>query len=156
MYTIIEMNDTNRSDVKDLFIEEWEDDFMVTRGNVIKFDDLKGYVAVEFGEILGFITYNEYENETEITSLNSYREKNGIGNALLKTVINVSVQRDVDRVFLITTNDNHYAMKYYQRIGFSMCNLYVGAVNETRKIKDIPLYNDFIMVEHEIELEMRF
>lgn len=58
-------------------------------------------------------------------------------------------------MWLITTNDNTNALRFYQKRGFMMTNLYVDAVKEARKIKqEIPLVGyDNIAILHEIQLE---
>ena len=62
----------------------------------------------------------------------------------------------VMRVFLITTNDNMHALRYYQKRGSELVAVHRGAVNESRKIKpSIPLTGmDGIPLRDEIELEM--
>ena len=60
------------------------------------------------------------------------------------------------RVWLITTNDNTYAIRFYQKRGFDMAAIHRNAINESRKIKpQIPLTGfDKIPILHEIEFEM--
>ncbi len=157
MIKVRNMKQVDFEEVRAFFSDRWAGEFMVTRGTVHKLEDLSGFVAFDQDEIVGLITYNMNEGELEITSLDSLIEKKGIGTTLLKTVINLGISNDVDRVFLITTNDNIYAMKFYQRIGFSLCAFYKDAVQITRTLKpDIPLANDFIKIEHELEFEMKF
>ena len=60
-----------------------------------------------------------------------------------------------DRVWLITTNDNVHAMRFYQLKGFDMVAFHEDAVNKAREKKpEIPKIGHFgIEVEHEIEFE---
>ena len=60
-------------------------------------------------------------------------------------------------LWLITTNDNTRALRFYQRRGFQMTQVYWHAVAEARKIKpEISLVSDDgIPIEHEIELVYR-
>ena len=92
----------------------------------------------------------------EILSLDSLREKNGIGTALINKVIEVAKNKDCTRIKLITTNDNLSALRFYQKRGFEMARLYRNAVEESRIVKpQIPLTGeDGIPIRHEIELEM--
>jgi hypothetical protein len=60
-------------------------------------------------------------------------------------------------LWLISTNDNLNALKFYQKRGFSLVKLYKNAVNETRKkIKpEIPLIGENgIPIRDEVELEI--
>ena len=60
------------------------------------------------------------------------------------------------RVWLITTNDNCTALRFYQRREFDMVAFYRDAVREVRRLKgEIPdLGLDNIPLRHEIELEL--
>jgi RimJ/RimL family protein N-acetyltransferase len=60
------------------------------------------------------------------------------------------------RVWLITTNDNTHAIRYYQKRGFDLVAIHRNAIDASRKIKpQIPLTGfDGIPILHEIEFEM--
>lgn len=59
-----------------------------------------------------------------------------------------------NRVWLITSNDNVEALRFYQRRGYRITAVYPGAIDEARKIKPaIPLIgNHGIEIHDEIEL----
>lgn len=61
------------------------------------------------------------------------------------------------RLWLITTNDNTIALRFYQRRGFDLVALHRDAVTRARaELKpSIPLEIDGIPLRHELELEMR-
>jgi len=109
------------------------------------------------GEVKGIITYNIENNECEIVSLDSLCENVGIGSALINQVVNEAKINGCRRVWLITTNDNTHAIRYYQKRGFDMVAIHRNAVKESRKIKpQIPMTGfDGIPILHEIEFEMR-
>lgn len=56
--------------------------------------------------------------ECEIISLDSLIENQGIGTKLIEKVIETARQHQCKRIWLITTNDNIKAIRYYQRRGF--------------------------------------
>jgi ribosomal protein S18 acetylase RimI-like enzyme len=60
------------------------------------------------------------------------------------------------RVWLVTTNDNTYAIRFYQKQGFNICNIYLNTINKSRELKpEIPLKGfDDIPILHEIEFEL--
>ena len=60
------------------------------------------------------------------------------------------------KVFLVTTNDNTRAMRFYQKNGFRMAAVRIDAMEESRKRKPlIPIFGmDGIAIEHEIVFEM--
>jgi N-acetylglutamate synthase-like GNAT family acetyltransferase len=75
---------------------------------------------------------------------------------LINAVLGEARKQNCGRVFLITTNDNMQALRFYQKRGFELVAVHRGAVNESRKIKpSISLIgNDGIPLRDEIELEM--
>lgn len=74
---------------------------------------------------------------------------------LIDKVIEEAKEHKCKRVWLITTNDNTHAIRFYQRRGFNFRGLYINAIQESRKIKpQIPLLGmDDIPIMHEIEFE---
>ncbi|MDZ5608870.1 GNAT family N-acetyltransferase [Bacillus pseudomycoides] len=135
--------------------ENWRSTLMVSRGRAHHLDQLPGFVASEDNRIVGIITYEMKENNCEIVSLDSLKEKKGIGTKLVECVIDIAKKQCCKKVWLITTNDNTNALRFYQKRGFMMTNLYTDAVKEARKIKrEIPLIGyDNIAILHEIQLE---
>ena len=89
-------------------------------------------------------------------SLDSLTEKQGIGTALLNMVIQKAKEKDIQKIILITTNDNINAIRFYQRRGFDMVNLYRNMLDVSRKPKpEIPFIGENeIPLRHEIEFEM--
>ncbi|NLJ25121.1 MAG: GNAT family N-acetyltransferase, partial [Firmicutes bacterium] len=68
----------------------------------------------------------------------------------------VAADKGCKRVWVITTNDNVAAIRFYQLRGFSLVALYRNALEEARKLKpEIPLIGiDGIPVRDEVELEI--
>lgn len=92
----------------------------------------------------------------EILSLDSLRENQGIGSALVDLAVQEARDQKCRRVVLITTNDNIRALRFYQRRGFDMSNFYRNAMDLARKLKPgIPAVGENqIPLRHEIEFEM--
>ncbi|MEW5718069.1 MAG: GNAT family N-acetyltransferase, partial [Chloroflexota bacterium] len=80
----------------------------------------------------------------------------GIGSALIDAVKLRARQAGCKRLWLITTNDNLTALRFYQKRGFTLAALHRNALEESRKIKpEIPLVGEHgIPLRDEIELEM--
>jgi len=117
-----------------------------------------GFVAVKNEKYLGLITYDIKKKECQITSLNSIVERKGVGTALVERVKKVAKKLRCKRLWLTTTNDNVDALRFYQKIGFSLKALYPNAVTYARKkLKpEIPLIGDYgIPLKDEIELEIK-
>ncbi|HET7656924.1 MAG TPA: GNAT family N-acetyltransferase [Bacillales bacterium] len=153
---ITEINDSIRPNIRDFFTTNWGSAIMVSRGKSHRIDELPGFVAMEANHLLGLITYNIEDEECEIVSLDSLVKNQGVGSRLLECVVKMAEEKRSRRVWLITSNDNLHAMRFYQKRGFNMVALYVNAINAARKIKpEIPKFgNDGIPLRHEIEFEL--
>jgi ribosomal protein S18 acetylase RimI-like enzyme len=142
--------------LRQLWIEHWGGDFMVTCGNIYRPEQLEGFVIEDGDEWIGLLSFIIVDNELEVTSLDSLREGQGIGSKLLNQAIEEARARNCRRIFLITTNDNLNALGFYQKRGFSLVKIYRHALDESRKLKpNIPLIGmNNIPLRDEIELEM--
>ncbi len=146
----------NRDEVNQFISSHWFSMSMVVRGKVVDMTELDGFVVYDSKEIIGLVTYRVKGHECEIMSMDSLKEKQGIGTSLVKKVIEKAKSLGCTRLKLITTNDNIYALKFYQKLGFDMTNLYRNALDLSRKLKpSIPLTGNFdIPLKHEIEFEL--
>lgn len=147
----------HREWVREMMRREWGSEVMVSRGVLFRPAEHAGFLAVTADdECVGLITYHLQGNICEITLLNSLREGTGIGNALIEAVKQTVKQAGGQRLWLITTNDNLHALRFYQKRGFVLVALYPNALAESRKLKpEIPLIgNDGIPLRDEIELEL--
>jgi ribosomal protein S18 acetylase RimI-like enzyme len=136
--------------------QNWGDEFIVAHGVTYHPDALDGFVAFEEEEWIGEVTWAFSGDDCEIVSLDSQREGQGIGAALINAVLEEARKRNCKRVFLITTNDNLNALGFYQKRGFTLVKIYPNALDETRKLKpNVPLIGmNNIPLRDEIELEM--
>ncbi|WP_139492383.1 GNAT family N-acetyltransferase [Brevibacillus dissolubilis] len=157
-FEVKEIDESLRPQIVSFITESWGSPIMVSRGIAHSIDQLPGYVALENGEIRGLITYRIQQHECEIVSLDSLVENQGLGSRLTALVEETAQRQGCHRVWLITSNDNTHAIRFYQKRGFTMCALHLHAINEARKIKpQIPLIGyDGIPIEHEVELEKAF
>lgn len=146
----------NRQQINDFINSRWFSTDMVVRGELVDMTLLDGFALYDNEAIIGLVTYRIQDKECEIMSLDSLRENQGIGTALVNKVIGMAVQKGCEKIRLITTNDNINALRFYQKRGFDMVRFYHNALDTSRKLKpSIPLTGDFnIPLKHEIEFEM--
>lgn len=156
-YNIEEITEKNRQRVNDILINEWEATDIIIRGKVIDGTKLDGFLAVKDSEIMGLITYMIENNECEIVSLNSFEENKGIATRLINIVKELAIKKKCTRLKLITTNDNIRGIEFYQKRGFVFANIYINAIEVSRKLKpEIPLYADNgLPIRDEIEFEIK-
>ena len=83
-------------------------------------------------------------------------ESCGIGSGLVEEIKSVAEKGGCHRIWLITTNDNVRAIRFWQRQGFSLVAVHRNAILESRKIKpDIPETGENgIPIRDEIEMEL--
>lgn len=145
----------HRTWVEALLTEHWGSAKVVTRGRVYHADELPGFVAESGGELLGLVTYRLDGDEVEVATLNSLREGIGIGTALLDAVRAAAQRAGCRRMWLITTNDNMPAFRFYQKRGWRLVAVHREGVTEDRRLKpEIPPVGlEGIPLRDEIEFE---
>jgi GNAT superfamily N-acetyltransferase len=118
---------------------------------------LDGLIAWIGDEPVGHLTYRADDTGWEVVTLGADRPGIGVGRALMTAVLDAARAEGVTRVWLITTNDNTRALRFYQRCGFDLVALHRDAVTRSRETLKpaIPTHNDDIPVRHELELEWR-
>lgn len=146
-----------RAEVNRILWEEWHCPPSISRGKVIDTTSLPGFLCLENGQTLGVVTYQFENGACEIVTLNSFSENRGIGTLLIKAVAEEAKARGCYKLWLITTNDDTNAIRFYQKKGFTLVALHVNAIEQSRKLKpSIPLTGmDGIPILHELEFEMR-
>jgi N-acetylglutamate synthase-like GNAT family acetyltransferase len=156
-YTIKTASKTDFEWIKELYARTWSGDICVSRGKVQKVDDFTGgFVAETGGQKTGFITYIVTGPEVEITGIVSLKEKSGIGTVMVKAVIDLAKKQKLQKVCLVTTNDNLNGIGFWQKRGFKLVKVYPGSMEFVRKIKPaVPIIGENgIPLRDELELEM--
>jgi len=137
----------------------WGSTLVVSRGRCHDAACLPALVAVEDGERLGLLTYAVVEaggsREAEVVSLDAVRPGLGAGTALLAAVQRLAAASGWRRLWLVTTNDNLDALRFYQRRGWRLVAVHPDALEESRRLKpSIPTVGSFgIPLRDELELE---
>ena len=107
---------------------------IVTKGKIYKAEDLDGIWVYENEKIIGLGLYFINE-DCEIVLLVTYIQNKGIGTQIFNKIKEIAITRNCKRIWLITTNDNIDAIKFYQKKGFYFSNIYINAIENSRKIK---------------------
>ncbi|HEX4032961.1 MAG TPA: GNAT family N-acetyltransferase [Solirubrobacteraceae bacterium] len=149
-----------REDERDWLAEHlrlsWGSTTLVSGGRAHDGAALPAIVATDGDALTGLATYAIEEGECELVTIEAFERARGTGTALLDAVATVARAGGCARLWLITTNDNLAALRFYQRRGLRLVAVHRGAVDEARKIKPgIPLEGDNgIEIHDEIELEL--
>ena len=154
--TLLPINADDHELVAQFMFEHWGSNKAISRGVVYHPQNLPGFVASYKGEKVGLVTYNIVDESCEIVTINSVRQFAGVGTALIEAVRDIALKSGCKRLWLITTNDNMNALRFYQKRGFEIVAIHRNALDISRKLKpEIPLIgNDGIPLRDEIELEM--
>jgi GNAT superfamily N-acetyltransferase len=106
----------------------------------------------------GLLTYIVEGGAFEVLTLHAARQWAGAGSALVAAARTLAEERGCQRLWLVTTNDNVDALRFYQRRGFRLAALRPGAVDEGRRTlkPGIPVAGAYgIPLRDELELEIR-
>lgn len=154
--TIRPVERTDRNWIAQFLDKQWGSTRIVSRGQVYLGHLLDGFIAEQDEEPVGLVTYRIDGPACEIVTINSLVQGQGIGTALLEAVKQTALEAGCRRVWLITTNDNMPALRYYQKRGFHLVAIYPNALEASRRLKpEIPLFGlDNIPLRDEIELEL--
>jgi GNAT superfamily N-acetyltransferase len=155
-FSIRPLNTGDKDWVRQFIIEHWGADKVVAHGEIYYPHDLPGFVAISDEKPVGLITYHVETDNCEIVTLDSIQPALGIGTALIEVVKYVTRYFGCRRLWLITTNDNLHALRFYQKRGFVLVAVHRNALDLSRKLKpEIPqLGIDGVPLRDEIELEM--
>ena len=147
---------TNDREALGKFIEKrWGCDYLVSKMKIYTVKDLDAFLCEDEGKIIACATYYIEGAECEIVSLDSTKPGEGLGRQLMGMCENAARSSGCTRIWLMTTNDNTYALRLFQRLGYRICEVYLDEVKRYRDIKPcIPhIGNDGIPILDLFELE---
>jgi ribosomal protein S18 acetylase RimI-like enzyme len=135
------------------FLEGMGGRMQARRGELIDVLGYPGFVADCDGARVGVVTYRQAADESEICVLIVDPQGMGLGTALVEAVRSTCSRP----IRVVTTNDNQRAVGFYQRLGFRLREVRIGAVDDARRrLKpSIPaLGAGGIPIRDELELEL--
>ncbi len=144
----------DRAWVEEVLVRRWGSSDIASRRGTHAAATLPALLAEVDGEPVGLLTYHETDSQLEVVTLDALRDSMGVGTALLYRARDLASEHGCNRVWLVTSNDNLRALRFYQRRGFHLVALHVGGVDTARAAKPaIPTVGlDDIPVHDEIEL----
>jgi ribosomal protein S18 acetylase RimI-like enzyme len=147
----------DRAWLGELWRSSWGGDVVVARGLVHRLAELDALVAWRGAERVGGLTYRMAAGACEVVTVDAAVRGAGVGTALLAELEALARRAGCARLWLVTSNDNLAALRFYQRRGYRIAAVHVGAVDAARRRKpSIPVRGeDGIAVHDELELEKR-
>ncbi|MBQ1042247.1 MULTISPECIES: GNAT family N-acetyltransferase [unclassified Micromonospora] len=150
--------DEDRAALTALHEREWGGPNVVVHDTRYDLRDLPALVAVDDGgAFAGALVYRVDTDGLEVVSLAASTPSNGAGSALLAAAEKAATEAGADRIWLVTTNDNLGALRFYQRRGLRIVAVDSGAVDRARAVKPtIPRIGaDGIPLHDELRLARR-
>jgi ribosomal protein S18 acetylase RimI-like enzyme len=146
----------DRDQVVALLGGSWGDTRVAAHGVLYDAAALPSFLAFQDGELVGLLTYHLDDEGLEVVTLDAVRPREGVGTALLTAVANLAYDMGCARVWLITTNDNLDALRFYQRRGMQIVDVALDAVEASRALKPtIPTVGAYwIPIRDELTLEL--
>ena len=130
---------------------------IVSRGRVCDLSALEAFVCTSDGEPVGLATYELHDDGAcELVTLLALRRGEGVGSALLEAVVRRARHHGCRRLWLVTTNDNLRALRFYQRRGLRLVALRPDAMDAVRALKpSVPMVGEHgIPLRDELVLEL--
>ena len=145
-----------REKVQPVLDATWGAPYLAVNGKLWDSRTMPGYAAVCEDEVLGYLLYEFHGGVCEIMVLESVAQNIGIASALIEQVKQAAKSCGVSKVVVQTSNDNTHAFRFYQRRGFIIREVRLGALDIARQLKpSIPLLGeDGIPLRDEIEFEI--
>lgn len=129
---------------------------MVSRGRAHDASQLPTLVAFRGDARVGFATLRFDGSECELLTIEALQKARGVGSALLAAAGRTASDHGCRRLWLVTSNDNLDAIRFYQRRGMRLVGVHVGAVDRARELKpSIPEVGEYgIPLHDELEFEL--
>jgi GNAT superfamily N-acetyltransferase len=144
--------------VADLVSDLWGGPAVVAHGVAYEPAGLPAVLALTEGsdEVVGLLTYHVADDALEVVTIDALVRRSGVGSALMAEAVRIARDRGLRRLWLVTTNDNVDALRFYQRRGLRIVSVGRGAVDASRALKPtIPLVGAYgIELHDELILEL--
>jgi GNAT superfamily N-acetyltransferase len=127
------------------------------RGELVDATVQPALLAWSGPELVGVATYVVRGPACELLTLHATRRFEGTGTSLVDAVCEHARQAGCTVLWVVTTNDNVDALRFYQRRGFRLARVRPGAVDESRRMlkPQIPTSGAHgIPLRDEVELEL--
>jgi ribosomal protein S18 acetylase RimI-like enzyme len=131
MIDVRPLRDDEQRWVRTTIRQRWGSEIVVAHGVVYEPALLPGFVAEDEGGPIGLLTYVLEGDACEVVTIDAFEEGRGVGTALIDAAKALGARR----LWLITTNDNARARRFYERRGFRLAAVHEGALVRSRELK---------------------
>jgi len=137
-------------------VNSWGSTLVIAHGAEYDLTVLPTLVAEHAGELVGVLTYDVAGDALEVVTIDAIDRRRGVGSALIAAAIDEARRRECRRVWLVTTNDNLDALRFYQRRGLRIVGVTPDSIEHARRLKPaIPDIGEYgIPIRDELTLEL--
>ena len=125
---------TDAAAVTRLLNETWNP-IQAVSNRVYDLRTLPCLVAVRDDTVVGLLHYEIVGTAMEVVSLFAEPRGSGAGTALMREAAAIGTAHGATRLWLVTTNDNVDALRFYQRRGLRILEVRPGGVDAARALK---------------------
>lgn len=150
------VGEEERGRLAELLKREWGSIEVISRGRAHDLSECPALFSLDGDRVVGLVTYRIDGEDCELLTIDAFERGRGVGSQLLEAVAGRARAAGCQRLWLITTNDNLDAIRFYQRRGLRLVAVHVGAVDEARRLKpEIPHVGEYgIPIRDELEFEV--
>ncbi|MGV8122744.1 MAG: GNAT family N-acetyltransferase [Candidatus Xenobiia bacterium LiM19] len=150
------VKESDRKWMSGIIKARWGEERVIAHGFAFRPAELPGFIAIHEGEKVGLLTFNIDHSAIEIITLDSLKTKIGVGSQLVDAMKEYARKTGCKRLWLITTNDNLQALRFYQKRGFHLAALHKNALDVSRMMKPLipTIGRDGIPARDELEMEI--
>jgi GNAT superfamily N-acetyltransferase len=146
----------DRDAIEGVFASSWGGPYVARLGELLDLRTFPTLVTDGPDGLTGVLTYRLDGDDFEVVSIDAVPRHAGVGTHLLRAAAETACAAGVPRLWLVTTNDNLDALRFYQRRGLRLARVHPGAVARSRTLKPtIPETGAYgIPIRDEVVLEM--
>jgi GNAT superfamily N-acetyltransferase len=150
------VEESDRKWMSGIIKARWGEERVIAHGFAFRPAELPGFIAIHEGEKVGLLTFHIDHHAIEIITVDSLKTKIGVGSKLIDAMKDYAKKTGCKRLWLITTNDNLQALRFYQKRGFHLAALHRNALDVSRMMKPIipTIGRDGIPARDELEMEI--
>lgn len=125
-----EAEEKDRLGVADLFRRDFGRTRLIAFGQEVQLDQADAIVAAMEGEIAGALAYRVQDDALHVLAMatDPMWQRSGVGGYLVAETELIAKRKKLNRIIVATTNDNLPSLYFYQRRGYRITGLIVGAV----------------------------
>jgi GNAT superfamily N-acetyltransferase len=137
-------------------LADWGMRSPVSRGRLTEDASVPPGFLAERGGTRVYVLVRQDGDELEVVAIRSLEQRAGIGTPLLLAAEAEARRLGCVRAWLVTTNDDLDAIRFYQRRGWELAALHRDALDESRRLKpEISEVGEYgIPMRHELEFEL--